>query len=34
MSGIVIFAVGAALGLVALGAWTYERVRRRGSRRW
>ena len=34
MSGLITFAVGSAVGLCALGAWTYDCLRRRDSRRW
>ena len=34
MIGILVFAVGAVLGLCALGVWTYDRFRRRDARRW
>jgi hypothetical protein len=34
MSGVIVFAVGLFLGVVVLGAWTYDRFRRRDSRRW
>jgi hypothetical protein len=34
MTGVVVFAIGCAIGLFALGAWTYDRFRRRDSRRW
>jgi hypothetical protein len=34
VTGIITFMVGAVVAVGALGAWTYDRFRRRDSRRW
>jgi uncharacterized protein (DUF697 family) len=34
VSGLIVFLIGSMIAAVAIGAWTFARVRARSGRRW